>query len=628
MATDPETQRSGGARQASPTRVSFLEQALWKTLGEDSRIADYARGWLGLQCRFIPGAICGVVVLGETADKGPFAPVAVWPDQTALEPALSAAVELAMAERRPVADDGPQGEADGAAIAAHPLMIGGKLCGAVALRLDPASAPAGPEVLRQLRWGVGWIEALMRREEGTSRTHLIDRIVTAFELVAGAVEQARFKPACTALATDLALRLNCNQAGIGFLGNRTEVKVAALSHSAQFGKRMDVVRRIGFAMDEAVDQEAAVLWPPSEDWEYRITYAHGELAESLGGGSILTVPLHNAGKMLGALTLQRPSTNPFTDETILLVDTIAGLVGPVLEEKRLNDRMIFAKISETLHTQTRRLLGPRYFGRKLATLIALAVVAFFAVAKGDFEVASPAVLEGSIQRALVAPFDGFVVTQYVKAGELVVEGQLLAALDDRDMVLERLRQSAERRERLAQYDRALAEDERVEARILKAQIAEAEAQLALIDAQLARVELRAPFDGLVISGDLSQAIGSGVRRGDELFVVAPLNSYRILLEVDEGDLREIVEGQNGSLVLYSVPDLLLPYTVERITPIATAKEGLNFFRVEGQLDAIDPRLRPGMEGIGKTFVDERLLISIWTRRLVDWVRLFAWKWLP
>jgi multidrug resistance efflux pump len=569
-----------------------------------------------------------VVILGVTPEKGPFAPAAIWPDKATLDQALSSAVEFCMAERRPVAEDGPLGEAAGAALAVHPLMIGGKLCGALGLRLDPADAPSGPEALRQLRWGAGWIEALLRLEEGDGRAALMARTGTAFEVVAGALEQARFKPACTAVATDLALRLDCDQVAIGFLGTRSLVKVAALSHSAQFGRRMNLVRRVGNAMDEAVDQEAAVLWPLGEDWEYRITHAHAELAESLGGGTILTVPLHRAGEMLGALTLQRPSTNPFDDETIQMVDTVAGLVGPVLEEKRLNDRVIFSKIGETLRTQARRLLGPRYFGRKLATLIAIAVVAFFAIAKGEFRVAAPALVEGSVQRALVASFDGFIAAQYAKAGEVVEEGEVLATLDDRDLVLDRLRHSAKRLQRLAEYDQALAEDDRVETKILKAQIAESEAQIALIDTQLVRTELRAPFDGLVISGDLSQAIGSSVRRGDQLFVVSPLDGYRVVLEVDEGDLRAIEEGQSGILVMSSLPDLKLPYTVELVTPISTAEEGRNFFRVEARLDATDPRLRPGMEGIGKTSVDERLLIEIWTRRLVDWIRLFVWKWLP
>jgi hypothetical protein len=35
-----------------------------------------------------------------------------------------------------------------------------------------------------------------------------------------------------------------------------------------------------------------------------------------------------------------------------------------------------------------------------------------------------------------------------------------------------------------------------------------------------------------------------------------------------------------------------------------------------------------MEGVAKIDVGRRKLIRIWTRRLVDWMRLFFWKHLP
>jgi len=68
--------------------------------------------------------------------------------------------------------------------------------------------------------------------------------------------------------------------------------------------------------------------------------------------------------------------------------------------------------------------------------------------------------------------------------------------------------------------------------------------------------------------------------------------------------------------------------VERITPITEAKEGRNYYRVEARLDEANPRLRPGMTGIGKTTVGDRLVIHIWTKRLIDWVRLQVWRWIP
>ena len=190
------------------------------------------------------------------------------------------------------------------------------------------------------------------------------------------------------------------------------------------------------------------------------------------------------------------------------------------------------------------------------------------------------------------------------------------------------RWSTTRRQRLTEFDRALAERDRADINIIKAQIDQAEAQIALLDEQMARVKLTAPFDGIVVSGDLSQSVGASVSRGEELFQIAPLDAYRVILEVDEGDISNLAVGQRGSLLLSSIPEEPLAFSVDRITPVAEAREGRNYFRVEARLDEVSERLRPGMEGIAKTRVEERLLIWIWTRKFVDWLRLTLWTWVP
>jgi multidrug resistance efflux pump len=352
------------------------------------------------------------------------------------------------------------------------------------------------------------------------------------------------------------------------------------------------------------------------------------LAAAHKTGAILTIPLQAAGEVIGALTFERLPGHDFDEATVDLCDAVASVVGPVLAEKRANDRLLVSKVAESVSTQLRRLLGPRYFGRKLATVVAVLLVAVFSVATGDYVVTSPAVIEGRIQRTIVAPFSGYLAAEHARAGELVREGQLLATLDDQDLVLERLRWSTTRRQRLTEYDRALAKGERAESNIIRSQIDQADAQLALIDEQLARTKIAAPFDGVVVSGDLSQKVGGSVERGQELFKIAPLNSYRVILKIDESDIGAIEEGHHGTLVVASLPDLPLQFHIERITPIAEQAEGRNFFRVEALLDGTSERLRPSMEGVAKTDIERRLLIRIWTEKLVNWVRLAIWRWLP
>ncbi|UCE87648.1 MAG: efflux RND transporter periplasmic adaptor subunit, partial [Deltaproteobacteria bacterium] len=216
----------------------------------------------------------------------------------------------------------------------------------------------------------------------------------------------------------------------------------------------------------------------------------------------------------------------------------------------------------------------------------------------------------------------------VRAGDVVREGDLLATLDDRELSLERVRWASQLEQLLKQYRQALAERDAAQVAILTAQVDQARAQLALVEDQLAKTRIEAPFDGVVVTGDLSQELGAPVQRGEVLFEVAPLDDYRVVLQVDERDIEELVTGQTGTLAFTAFPDESFPFSVEKITPVSAPGEGRNTFRVEAVLDETPPRLRPGMEGVGKVEVDRRRLLWIWTHEAVDWVRLKLWNWLP
>ncbi len=100
-----------------------------------------------------------------------------------------------------------------------------------------------------------------------------------------------------------------------------------------------------------------------------------------------------------------------------------------------------------------------------------------------------------------------------------------------------------------------------------------------------------------MSGDLSQSLGAPVERGQVLFEIAPLDDYRVALQVDERDISHVVVGPAGELAVSSMPGERFGFAVTKVTPVNSAKEGRNFFRVEAALEAKPgPRLRPGHGG--------------------------------
>src|SRR5262249_48799043 len=72
----------------------------------------------------------------------------------------------------------------------------------------------------------------------------------------------------------------------------------------------------------------------------------------------------------------------------------------------------------------------------------------------------------------------------------------------------------------------------------------------------------------------------------------------------------------------------LRMALSKITPVTVAEEGRNSFRIEARLAELGPQLRPGMEGVAKIETGQRSLVWIWTRAVVEWLRLVAWEYLP
>jgi multidrug efflux pump subunit AcrA (membrane-fusion protein) len=258
----------------------------------------------------------------------------------------------------------------------------------------------------------------------------------------------------------------------------------------------------------------------------------------------------------------------------------------------------------------------------------LAIVLFFVFARGDYRVTAKTVIEPATRQAIVAGLNGYIRSAPHRAGDEVAAGTLLVQLDDRELKLERSKWQSQQEQSSRQYYEALGNRNAPQVQILTAQIAQAKAQVALLDDQIARTQILAPFDGVLVEGDLSHSLSAPVERGQVLFEMAPLDSYRIILQVDERDIGDVAVEQRGQLVLSGFADDPLPFSVGRLTPVSTASEGRNFFRVEAHIENPPARLRPGMEGVGKIEIDRRRLIWVWTHEVIDWVRLKIWNWLP
>jgi len=506
----------------------------------------------------------------------------------------------------------------------YPIEVEGELQGAVVVHLNPAPEAELQRDLRLLHWGTAWLIDQFRQRRHQHECQHLQRLTTITNAMATATQGDGLVPSAVATVNALATELGCERVSLG-LDNEGDARVLAVSHTATFDPKSQLLRLIAEAMDEALDLDTTLVYPPPDGDELG-AIAHRELARETRLAAICTVPLIDQGQPFGVLCFERHA--PFDEATVQTCQALGLALGPVLALKQDNERGLWQRVTEPVRHAGTVLFGPGHPGAKMAALGALAVVLALGVVQAEHRVAARTVVEGAVQRAAVAPFAGYVLESRVRAGDTVREGQVLARLDDRDLRLEQARWSAELQQLQGKQRQAMAAQDRTSMLLAGAQIEQAQAQLALVNNRLERASLKAPFDGVVVSGDLSQLLGTPVEVGKVLFEIAPLDAYRVILEVDERDIDHLRVGQGGELALSGLPGQTLPFAVKQITPVTTAAEGRNHFRVEAEVQAATDRLRPGMEGVGKVQVGERRLIWLWTHRFTDWLRLTLWNWLP
>lgn len=605
------------------------EQA-WRQFAQQQSAEEFCGSWLLIQCHIIGGVSDGVVALLKPGTRS-FAPAAFYPAQTRERTKLAKVSERALQQGQGVVEPGaPPGDAAGGGPRyqiAYPVRVDNEIRGVVGLELDGRPEPQLQQALRELQWGSCWLEVLLRRHADPGESERT-RLRLALDVVATLLEQPGLKDSATAFTTELAARFGCDRVTLGLLQG-ARVKIAAVSHSPQFEHRANLMRAIERAMEEAIDQAEPVVCPPARDAAAVVARAHEALLQESQAGSAATFPLVHGGRVVGALTFERAAGHRFDAPVLEVCGAVASVAGPIVELKQGNEASLPVHTGRSVKSLWERLAGPGYPGWKLGSLAVIALAAFLALATGEFRVSADATVEGTVQRAITAPIGGFVLEAPLRAGDTVRAEQVIGRLDDRDLRLERVKLLSQREQFIKQYREAMGNRERAQAQIVSAQIAQAEAQLELVDEQLARTTLRAPFDGVIVRGDLSQNLGSPVERGQVLFEVAPLDDYRVALQVDERDIGHVLLGQRGHLTVTSMPGERIPFRVDKITSVNVAREGRNLFRVEALLEpGAGERLRPGMEGVGKIGVDERKLVWIWTHAFVDWLRLTIWSWLP
>lgn len=466
-------------------------------------------------------------------------------------------------------------------------------------------------------------------------------------LIASINATSGFKGCTLQLVNDVARQLGMDRVALGWVEGarasrrapegRRMVRCVALSDTENLDRRMAMVQKIESAMEESLDQGQSVLYPPPPAsgpgadavLSQAITHAHRELASQDAKLRAASVPLRivdaEGERLIGVLLLESAGDGKLDIGTVELMQATLDLASPVLAVRYSDDRNLALRTYDSSVKAAAWAVGTKHTVWKVAALAFCVLFLFAAFFRTTYRVGAPMQLLPRERHVISAPFDGVLGTvgEGIEAGRTVTRGQTLATMDTKELLLAAM----EAENQITQYEKQAAESlqkqELSEAQQAEAQAEQARARAGLMRSQLQRSEMRSPLSGKIIAGDIRDKVGAAVKLGDPLFELADTSDMLVIARVSDSDIAYIKEGQTGQVSPRSDPSRKVPFTVERIVPLSTAKEGENVFEVRCRLEP-NSDLLPGTEGQAKFNTERKSLLWIGTRRVLDQLRVWLW----
>jgi len=581
--------------------------------------------WLAWQCKMISEIKIGTVFL-KNENNDEVTMVASWPDEN------FGGVEHKLHDIAVSIVDGKK--ARSSKLTCHlnndetvcdtitlPLHHKNQVIGTVIFLQSVRSEEQKKAVFQLFQWGSSWLEATLSATlEESGHTNSITN-----SLIKTALQDEPSEMIGYQLCNALAEYFKCTRVALGEV-NGLQVRTLGLSNQLRFDHSASHVRDTEMAMEESLDQKKTILYPKSEEMISLVTQKHKIVSELNDGSNILTIPLANETDILGVMSFVRPKNRSFSAEDLRALHSALDVLGVALAVKFREEHSFVKGFFDGVKKKLQPIFGAGHYRPKMIMAGALVLLATWSFFKTPYTISAKSSLEGAIEHVIVSPYDGFIKSADVRAGEKVDVDQVLVKLDDYDLKLEESKLLSQRAKIKKEYREALALRERVKVSVLSAQISQVDANLNLVKEKLKRSSIKSPFLGVVVSGDLSQSLGAPVEKGEALFKVSPLGDYRVVLNVENENISKLKIGEEGSLRLMGLPYDELSIIVSRIIPIATAKDGGNFFRVEAKLvDSNETKLKPGMQGIAKVEVGEDNLLWVLSHTFFERIGLWLWS---
>jgi RND family efflux transporter MFP subunit len=348
-------------------------------------------------------------------------------------------------------------------------------------------------------------------------------------------------------------------------------------------------------------------------------------AES-GYGGFYAVPLADDQGRLGILCYESSDPDFLNYAHLEMITVLAGQTTVAVRNAQLYREVPLIGLLEPLIERKQRFLRQSRARRTLTLWGAVAAILFLVFVPLPMRIEGDAVVAANQSIRLQPEVDGVVKKIFVREGQRVRHGTLLATMDDWSYKADLASTQAKYDSAEFEMNRALAANNASEAGLARVQTEYWGAELARARERLQRLSLRSPIDGMVVTPRIESATGEFLNAGDDFAEILDLSKAVVNVSIDERDAGILRQGAPAIVKLESYPGRTWKGNVAVVSPESKLENNERIFYARVEVPNPNGELRSGMSGRSKIFTAGRPAGYVLFRHPGMWARQKLWDW--
>ena len=362
-----------------------------------------------------------------------------------------------------------------------------------------------------------------------------------------------------------------------------------------------------------------------EDQRPEVRERFRQYFEESGVRGFYGLPLSDDQGHVGILLFESSDPDFLTTAHFEMIKVVAGQATVAIRNAELYKEVPLIGLIAPLMRKKDQFLSLEKRRRMTTIVLSVAAVVFLVVVPWKMRVDGEATV-ASAQVAQIQPeVDSVVKKVYVREGDPVTKGTILADMEDWQYRSDLAAAQAKYETALSAANRALAANDGTEAGIQRVQADYWNAEVGRARERLDKTHLRSPIDGVVATPHVENFVGKHLEQGDSFAEVIDNKTATVNVAIDEQDVPLLEAGAPAVVKLESFPTTFRG-EVTVVSPKSQAEADHRYFFARVKVPNTEGALRAGMQGRGKVSVGWRPIGYVLFRRIAMWGYTKLWNW--